>query len=133
MTEIGRVLLTGLALALSGVGGTATAAEEGSLAYRCDEVVVVGRARVVKEEALPQGEALLGRSRFMLEIAIARVLRGLETRPTVLATVEAHGRMREGADFWMVLAPGADGIYRLRSANLTSLPYTVAAACREGG
>jgi hypothetical protein len=108
----------------------ATASDDGALVtFGCDEVVVVGRVKTTALDDVTSKGDVLGVGRYSMRVAIKRVLRGKETRRVVQASAYAEAQMREGVDFWLVLAPASDGGYVIREGNLTRIPYRLAPAC----
>ena len=96
------------------------------VSYGCDEVVAIGRVETVGYVDLTQPGEPLGRGRYDMQLTIKYLLRGQEHRRVVPVSGDAHGQMRNDADFWLVLTPTPDGGYVLRTANLRRLPYRVA-------
>lgn len=129
MKTIALALLVYLLPVLVGAGNASTPDGNQPVAYRCDEVVVVGRVKTVAYTDLTHGGDVLGHGRYDMRLRIKRVLRGNETRRVVPVSGFSHGQLREDADLWFVLTPTNDGAYVIRTGNLTSIPYQLASKC----
>lgn len=124
--ELGRRgCLAALALLLA--GGPALAKEP--VAFGCTEVVVTGRIRVVASSDASAPGDILGQTSYEYLIDVKRLLRGREPRRHLPAVAISHAEMRDDADFWFVLTPGANGDYIIREAGLTRYPYRVKKTC----
>jgi len=129
MTMIRLSLVALVALLGVNVRCGIAAADDGPVAYRCDEVVVIGRVRTFQATDVTGPGDLLGSSRYDMRVSIKRVLRGKEARRVVPAHGVSHGQMREDVDVWLVLTPDAQGGYVVRTGNITSAPYRLASRC----
>lgn len=122
-----RSVIAACWLGLATTAGASASDQRAPIAYRCDEVVVVGRVKVIGYTALASPGDLLGHGRYDMQVKIKRVLRGQEVRRVVPVSGISHGEMRGDADLWLVLTPAADGGYVIRTAGLP--PYRLAARC----
>jgi|GEM_PF-2480215 len=105
MKNFFKLVIFILALALQASCNSYPAAEQRVVEYKCDDVVVIGRAKTLNYTNLDIEGDILGRSLFDMEINIKRVLRGTEKRPVVKASAVAHSQLRDDVDFVFVLAP----------------------------
>jgi hypothetical protein len=129
MKMIRHSLLALLALLGLGVRPGTAAEDSGRVAYRCDEVVVIGRVRTIQSTDVTGPGDLPGSSRYDMRVSIKRVLRGKEARRLVPAHGVSHGQMREDVDFWLVLTPAPQGGYVIRTGNLAGGPFRLAPRC----
>jgi len=117
-----------LVLALLLGGPEAATIEPAELVYSCDELVVIGRVKMTGETQLSGGSPL-GQSRYDMRVRIKRVLRGKAPGRVVSAGGVSHARMREDADFWIILRPMSEGQYFIRAAGLATDRPRLAAEC----
>jgi len=101
-----------LASAMAWLGGPASAAEPPEppeapqvLEHRCGDLIVIGRVTVLSYGDIEDENDLLGHGVFTVDVDIARVLRGSETRRRVRANFVAHAQIRHDLDFLMALSP----------------------------
>ncbi|MBP7135067.1 MAG: hypothetical protein KBA57_01770 [Sphingomonadaceae bacterium] len=91
------------------------------LEYACGDLAVIGRIRTVDEKVIAGSQADFlphWRSEFSLQIQIRRIIRGMEHRRFVPASIISHAQIRDDRDFLIVLRPnGLDG-YTLQTASL---------------
>ena len=88
------------------------------LPYGCDDLVVIGQVITQSGETVTPPDALLGRSRWQMDVQIKDVLRGTEQRRTVRATAVSHAPLRTDRDFLAVLSPADGDPYALETATL---------------
>lgn len=82
----------------------------------CDEVVIIGRAKLIDVHDLSGSDDLLGRFTRRYSVKAYSWLRGSKgpTQITVVST--GHGQLRENRDLLFFLVSGGDGSWKLRSA-----------------
>jgi hypothetical protein len=125
-----RARLAAATLLLMSSGGAALA-QEGSVTYRCDELVVRGRVTTVSYASLGQASGTLPgwQGVYSMQVRIKRLLRGKELRAIVPVASVAHAQLRDDADLWLVLTPRGDGGYSIRTGNLWRFKPKLATAC----
>jgi hypothetical protein len=87
------------------------------LAYRCSDLVAIGRIVTVSSTSIADPAPLPNWNGLQqLEIRIKRVVRGSEARRFVPASVISHAQIRSDRDFLVILSPDAAGRYALEAA-----------------
>jgi hypothetical protein len=105
-------------LVLSACASVSSGRAEGNeLPYGCRDLVVIGRLAQLNEAPVPSDHPLRVSQR-QFRFQIKRVIKGVESRTSVLAEGVSHSRPREDVDFLMVLEPRPDGTYSKRTGAL---------------
>ncbi len=97
------VFLAGCATATGSEGGPDT------LAYACDDVVVVGRVTALPYEDASAPGDLLGHAAWDLRIKIKQVVHGAESKRVVPAIGVSHAQIRDDTDMLIVLSRQQQG------------------------
>lgn len=93
-----------------------------AMEYGCDDLVVVGRVKTLASELIDDPASLLGISTYRTEIAISRVIRGVERKTVVRAIGASHAQIRDDIDMLIVLSKSEGGHgYRIRTLNVVGL------------
>lgn len=96
---------------------TQAADDAATVAYGCDDLVVVGRVRTLSYTDLSEEGDVLGHGRFALHVHVTRRLRGRPPGRYLAASRIGHSRLRHDRSFLMVLSPAADG-YEIEEPHL---------------
>ena len=92
--------------------------EEGPIAYRCDDVVVLGRFNNGHYQRVDIEGDILGHGWMTARIRVRRVLFGSVHERVVPVRYFGHTFYREDRDFVLVIRPMETDRHSIRSANL---------------
>ena len=107
----------------------AASVEDRTLAYRCDDAVVVGRIESTDYESIGDADDLPGRGIVRATVKVRKIVRGAALPKTIPVTYVAHVYMRSDRDFMLVLNKNDDGSFSVAAAQLTSVRPRLAARC----
>ena len=126
MTRLAFAL--GLAI-LSGSPALSQTDDDRTLAFGCNDLVIVGRMTNGDYHTVEDPEDILGLGWIDATLSVRQVIRGKETRSVLPVRYFAHTYMWDDGDFMLVLSPEADGVAIIRTGQLMSAHPKLAARC----
>ena len=103
--------------------------EDRTLAYGCDDVVVIGHVRNGSYSPIKDGDDILGRGKVTATIRVRKVVKGPKLPPLIPANYVAHGEMREDRNFMLVLSRACDGTFSIQTGQLMPVRPRLAVRC----
>ena len=124
------LILSATSMVLSAACATApqAAVESRTLAFACNDIIVVGRVENDTYQSVENENGLFGRGWISANVRVRDLMRGTGIPSVLPVKYLAHTQMREDRDFMLVLNQTSSG-YEIKSGQLMSLRPLLASRC----